>query len=122
MDHPSGYQLRMRGYAADGEASKVFFVAVEAGETDDRFAKRIMYRFGLNRTQAELLTLLANRPASRPAELAALRKIRPDTLKKSLRRLADRLDLDNQAALRELAHSVLANNGATATSLPRSLA
>ena len=100
----------------------MFFVAVEAGETDDRFAKRIMYRFGLNQAQAELLTLLANRPASRPAELAALRKIRPDTLKKSLRRLADRLDLDNQAALRELAHSVIANNGATATSLPRSLA
>ena len=121
MDHPSGYQLRMRGYAANGEASKVFFVAVEAGETADRFAKRIMYRYGLNRTQAELMTLLANRPASPPAELAALLNIRPDTLKKSLRRLADRLDLDNQAVLRELAHSVIANNGTAAMSLPRGL-
>jgi DNA-binding CsgD family transcriptional regulator len=119
MNHPSGYQLRMRGYAADGEASKVFFVTVEAGETADRLAKRIMYRYGLNRTQAELLTLLANRPASRPVEIAALLNVRPDTLKKSLRRLADRLDLDSQHALRSLSRGIVANNGTLSTSLPQ---
>jgi DNA-binding MarR family transcriptional regulator len=73
----------------------------------------------LNRTQAELLTLLANRPASRPVEIAALLNVRPDTLKKSLRRLADRLDLDSQHALRSLSRGIVANNGTLSTSLPQ---
>jgi DNA-binding CsgD family transcriptional regulator len=118
MNHPSGYQFRMRGYAAEGDPNHVFFVTIEAGETADRFAKRIMYRYGLNRTQAELLALLATRPVARPAQLAALLDIRPDTLKKSLRRLADRLDLSTQPALRTFSQTLLTPSGTLPTSLP----
>ncbi|GEM_PF-1854112 len=115
LNHRSGYQIRMTGYAADAEAGRAFFVTVESGETRARLKERVKYRYGLNDSQAELLMQL---PRLSNVELATRFGIRADTLRRSLRRLADRLELEGQSQLRDFSRNLMREGRGVSTSLP----
>lgn len=114
VDHKSGLQIRMRGYTADGEIGRGYFVIVEAVEGRDRLKQRLKYRYGLSPQQVDILMMSANRS---PREIAAHLRVKPATLHKSMGQLADKLDLDGRVALRSFAASIM-KNGEVPGSLP----
>jgi DNA-binding CsgD family transcriptional regulator len=100
--HWSGIALRLRGVLTPGVDTKDYFtVIVEAGEMEEHRQRRLMYRRGVSRRESEILTALAD--GKLPREMAAQMGLQSDTVKSYLRRLTDKLDLADIAALRSFA-------------------
>jgi DNA-binding CsgD family transcriptional regulator len=102
FSHWSGVVLRLRGVLTPGAEGKNYFtVIVEQGELEDHRRSRLRYRWGLSAREFEILALLGN--GRMFTEMAQLMNLQRDTLKSYMRRLVDKFDLPDFAALRAFA-------------------
>jgi DNA-binding CsgD family transcriptional regulator len=105
--HRTGISLRLRGVALDAEGScgRYFAVVVERGELEAQRRRRVMLSYGLSPTEFEVLRLIA--AGNSRSEIAAALGLVPGTLKTHLKRLAEKLEVENYAALRRRAPLLL---------------
>jgi DNA-binding CsgD family transcriptional regulator/transposase len=98
----SGLIARLSGFALSGaDHSAGFGIIVELGESPEIARRRMRYRWGLSRRQAQILELLAG-PGT-IVQSAHTLNISPGTLRSHIRDILDRLEVGDLETLREFA-------------------
>lgn len=100
----TGITLKLRGIVTHGsQGERYFTVMVERGELVEHRRRRLMFRWGVNGREFEMLEALADRKPN--YEIASKMQVTSGTFKSYLHRLADKLDVASVPELRAFAQN-----------------